>query len=106
MDGPVRASAGNRGPCAAQVACPYVENSQMLRSFARQLSTRTRRQRSFRSAGRRLEVMQLDARITPTVTEMAGFTGLNNTGWTPPDPNLAVGPSYVVATVNESMAIY
>jgi hypothetical protein len=48
----------------------------------------------------------LENRTLPTVTLQGNFTGMNNTGWTPPDTNLAVGPSHVVETVNESLAIY
>jgi len=29
-----------------------------------------------------------------------GFDGFTNTGWTPPDPHVAVGPSHIVAIVN------
>jgi hypothetical protein len=42
----------------------------------------------------------------PTVTLTGGFTGMNSTGWTPPDTNLAVGLNHVVETVNKSLAIY
>jgi hypothetical protein len=48
----------------------------------------------------------LENRLVPAVTLAGNFTGMNNTGWTPPDPNLAVGPNYVVETVNERLAIY
>ncbi len=34
------------------------------------------------------------------------FPGINQTGWTPPDPTLAVGPNHVLATVNMSIAWY
>ncbi len=34
------------------------------------------------------------------------FAGIGQTGWVPPDPTLAVGPSHVVATVNMSIAFY
>jgi hypothetical protein len=51
-------------------------------------------------------VTQLDARIVPTITLSGGFNGTNNTGWYPPDSNVAVGPNHVVETVNEQMAIY
>src|SRR5260221_7868447 len=53
-----------------------------------------------------LQVERLEVRTVPTVTLSGGFTGMNNTGWTPPDTNLAVGPSQVVETVNESLAIF
>jgi hypothetical protein len=48
----------------------------------------------------------LEDRLVPAVTLQTNFTGMNNTGWTPPDTNLAVGPNQVVETVNESVAIY
>src|SRR5438094_5122672 len=83
-----------------------METCHLFGSLATQCSLRTRNFRPLRSRCSRLEVMQLDERVTPTVTAMAGFTGVNNTGWTPPDSNIAVGPSYVIETVNESMAIY
>ncbi|MEZ6317712.1 MAG: hypothetical protein R3B49_03010 [Phycisphaerales bacterium] len=34
------------------------------------------------------------------------FTGLDRTGWVPPDPTLAVGPNHVLITVNQSIAWY
>ena len=34
------------------------------------------------------------------------FPGITQTGWTPPDPALAVGPSHVVMTVNSRLAWY
>lgn len=34
------------------------------------------------------------------------FATISNTGWTPPDPSLAVGPDHVVVTVNQSLAFY
>jgi hypothetical protein len=34
------------------------------------------------------------------------FATISNTGWTPPDPSLAVGPDHVVVTVNQSIAFY
>ncbi len=77
----------------------------MFGSFARQLATRRRKVQSNRRRVN-LEVTQLDARIVPVVSLASGLTGLNNTGWYPPDPQVAAGPSHVVETVNESMAIY
>jgi len=35
-----------------------------------------------------------------------GFTGIVNTGWTPPDPHLAVGPSHVVVMTNGAIAFF
>ena len=34
------------------------------------------------------------------------FTGLDRTGWVPPDPTLAVGPNHVLVTVNQTLAWY
>jgi hypothetical protein len=34
------------------------------------------------------------------------FPAITATGWTPPDPTLAVGPSHVVVTVNSKIAFY
>ncbi len=34
------------------------------------------------------------------------FSGLDRTGWVPPDPALAVGPNHVLITVNQSIAWY
>ncbi len=34
------------------------------------------------------------------------FTALDRTGWTPPDPALAVGPNHVVVTVNQTLGFY
>ena len=45
------------------------------------------------------------ASATETLPD-ALFTGIGNTGWDPPDCTLAVGPSYVVATVNTSIAFF
>ena len=36
----------------------------------------------------------------------ANFDGIGNTGWSPPDCTLAVGPSHVLASINSSVAIY
>jgi hypothetical protein len=35
-----------------------------------------------------------------------GFTGVVNTGWTPPDPHLAVGPQHVVVMTNGAIAFF
>ena len=35
-----------------------------------------------------------------------GFTGIFNTGWTPPDPHLAVGADHVVLITNGAIAFY
>lgn len=34
------------------------------------------------------------------------FPAISATGWTPPDPTLAVGPEHVIATVNMALAFY
>ncbi|USN98241.1 MAG: hypothetical protein H6810_08625 [Phycisphaeraceae bacterium] len=34
------------------------------------------------------------------------FSGLDRTGWVPPDPTLAVGPNHVLITVNQTIAWY
>ena len=35
-----------------------------------------------------------------------GFTGIVNTGWTPPDPHMAVGPGQIVAMTNGAIAFF
>jgi len=35
-----------------------------------------------------------------------GWQAILNTGWTPPDPHLAVGPNHVMATVNGGLAAF
>lgn len=34
------------------------------------------------------------------------FPGITSTGWDPPDPTLAVGPSHIVVTVNSAVAFF
>jgi hypothetical protein len=51
-------------------------------------------------------ILELESRLTPTVTFTTGFAGMVNTGWAPPDPSVAVGPNHVLESVNESYAIY
>lgn len=36
----------------------------------------------------------------------AGFDGVLNTGWTPPDPHMAVGPSHLVVMTNGAIAFF
>ena len=36
----------------------------------------------------------------------SGFTGVFNTGWTPPDPHMAVGPNNIVLMTNGAIAFY
>ena len=47
----------------------------------------------------------------PTTPPMAlggtgGFQAFSSTGWTPPDPDLAVGPNHIVAVVNGGIRIF
>jgi len=35
-----------------------------------------------------------------------GFLGITNTGWTPPDPHLAVGPNHIVVMTNGAIAFF
>lgn len=35
-----------------------------------------------------------------------GFLGISNTGWTPPDPHLAVGPAHIVGITNGAIAFF
>jgi len=35
-----------------------------------------------------------------------GFLGIQNTGWTPPDPDIAAGPDHVVLVVNGQIAFF
>jgi hypothetical protein len=61
----------------------------------------TLRKRSFRP---QLEILEI--RDTPSVTVGTNFNALYNTGYNPPDTNVAVGPNYVVETVNSRLAIF
>ena len=46
-------------------------------------------------------------RVQPTGgTPGSGFEGISQTGWNPPDPTLAVGPTHIVETVNTSIAFF
>ncbi len=44
-----------------------------------------------------------DVRITP---EEIGFLAVTNTGWTPPDPHMAVGANHVVVMTNGEIAFF
>eukprot|EP01026_Neomeris_dumetosa_P003937 TRINITY_DN110551_c0_g1_i1.p1 TRINITY_DN110551_c0_g1~~TRINITY_DN110551_c0_g1_i1.p1 ORF type:complete len:194 (-),score=9.20 TRINITY_DN110551_c0_g1_i1:4-525(-) len=44
-----------------------------------------------------------DVQITP---EGIGFTAVSNTGWTPPDPHMAVGPRHIVVMTNGEIAFF
>src|SRR5438552_616890 len=57
--------------------------------------------RSFRP-----RVEALEDRLVPAVNLLGSATGLNNTGWYPPDTGVAAGPNHVVETVNERLGIY
>jgi hypothetical protein len=48
----------------------------------------------------------LEDRFAPAVNVLSGFSGMLNTGYTPPDTNMAAGPNYVVETVNSSVAVF
>ena len=37
---------------------------------------------------------------------LGGFTAFNSTGWTPPDPNLAVGRNHIVGVVNSQISFF
>ena len=41
-----------------------------------------------------------------TATQGVSFDGIAQTGWIPPDNNLAVGPNHIVEIVNTSVAMY
>ena len=41
-----------------------------------------------------------------TMEPCRSFSGITNTGWNPPDPHVAVGPSQVVVVVNSSIGIF
>lgn len=43
---------------------------------------------------------------TPRGTLKRLFPGISATGWTPPDPNLAVGPNHIVEVVNSDIAFF
>jgi Bacterial Ig-like domain (group 2)/PKD domain len=57
----------------------------------------------------RLELIRLEDRVTPSVSVLSSFQGMNYgnaPGSVPPDTIAAVGPSEVIETVNTSIAIY
>jgi hypothetical protein len=47
-----------------------------------------------------------DRGFSPRPRCYAGFSGVNDTGWFPPDPTLAVGPNHVVELVNATISWY
>jgi hypothetical protein len=71
---------------------------------------RDRRRGKRRSGTRpRLRVKVLEDRSVPSVTLGTNFAALaypDSGAWSPPDTNASVGPSNVVETVNEEIAIY
>src|SRR5437868_15528252 len=57
----------------------------------------------------RLELIQLEDRVTPSTSVLSSFPGMNvgnTTGAVPPDTIAAAGPTEVVETVNNNIAIY
>jgi hypothetical protein len=44
--------------------------------------------------------------VRSTLGEPFGFTAINNTGWTPPDPHMAVGPGHIVVMTNGAIAFF
>jgi len=60
-------------------------------------------------AGRSLRGFQLGGiGNDPVVDEdsIFQFSGIDSSGWVPPDPSIAVGPNHLVVTVNQSIAWY
>ncbi len=53
-----------------------------------------------------LAVDQADEREIVNTRGAFGFTAVNNTGWTPPDPHMAVGPNHIVVMTNGRIAAY
>lgn len=48
--------------------------------------------------------IEIGRRRTLAAGGSIGFTGIFNTGWTPPDPHMAVGPNHVVLMTNGEIA--
>jgi hypothetical protein len=42
----------------------------------------------------------------PAAGGIGGFEAIQNTGWTPPDPDLAVGPNHIVAVANGEISFF
>ncbi len=42
----------------------------------------------------------------PNITPESKFPAIDATGWTPPDPDIAVGPTHVLVVVNSSIGIF
>jgi hypothetical protein len=47
-----------------------------------------------------------DQREVSITADGVGFTGIVSTGWTPPDPQMAVGPDHIVAMTNGAIAFF
>jgi hypothetical protein len=47
-----------------------------------------------------------EGRAAAAMEPCQSFSGITNTGWNPPDPHIAVGPSHVIVVVNSSIAIF
>jgi hypothetical protein len=75
-------------------------------TWKRGLSTSAPRKSARRRRALKPAVLCLEERLTLSTTLGTSFIGDSGTGWYPPDTNLAVGPSHVVETVNETLAIY
>ncbi|HZW08627.1 MAG TPA: GC-type dockerin domain-anchored protein [Phycisphaerales bacterium] len=52
------------------------------------------------------EIDLAEREIVRTRGGTIGFTGILNTGWTPPDPHMAVGPEHVVVMTNGAIAFF
>jgi hypothetical protein len=73
------------------------------------LPLHTRPESEIEDPGRALRGFQLGGIGNDPVvdeTSITQFSGLDSTGWVPPDPSLAVGPNHVVVSVNQSIAWY
>lgn len=63
-----------------------------------------RRQRNMGGEPNNLPVGELAPALRTRVQK--SFPGIDQTGWVPPDPTLAVGPDHIVTTVNQDIAFY
>ena len=55
---------------------------------------------------RQVEDQRRDDTLDPLAAADFDFLAFNNTGWTPPDPEMAVGPNHIVGIVNGGIAWY
>lgn len=53
-----------------------------------------------------LDVDHAEREFAATAEGDIGFTAIVSTGWTPPDPHLAVGPNHVVVMTNGAIAFF